>query len=63
MGVLLVEVPGSPTAGKENVMGVSEIPCPLDKIYTYRSTICQPETFLPLSANVTLRLSYFLLPK
>jgi len=42
MGVLLVEVPGSPTAGKEKVTGVSEIPCALDKIYTIRKTICQP---------------------
>jgi hypothetical protein len=41
MGVLLVEVPVSPTAGKENETGVSEIPCALDKIYTLRKKICQ----------------------
>jgi hypothetical protein len=41
MEVLLVEVADSPTAGKENITGVSEIPCALDKIYTIRKTVCQ----------------------
>ena len=42
MEVLLVEVTGSPTVGKEKVTGASEIPCALDKIYTIRKTIYQP---------------------